>query len=169
MNKIRHYRELDIYFNNVDHLDVKTIEGEANLRSFISGMLSYHPWWLLALFKIREFLVKILGLVKHEKPDFSSPIKPEDIAFEPGENASFFIVSTAKENIYWVAETPEDKHLKAYIGIVAEKLSNRFTRFHVFTSVKYLHWTGPVYFNLIRPFHHLVVSSMIKAGIKQKQ
>ena len=74
----------------------------------------------------------------------------------------------AKENVYWVAETPEDKHLKAYFGVVVEKLSDSITRFHVFTTVRYIHWTGPVYFNLIRPFHHLVVSSMMKAGIRPR-
>ena len=105
-------------------------------------------------------------MVRHEKPEVLPFIKPEDLAFQSGENASFFIVRTAKENIYWVSETPKDKHLKAYFGVVAEKLSDRLTKFHVFTSVIYLHWTGPVYFNLIRPFHHLVVSSMMRAGIK---
>ncbi len=77
----------------------------------------------------------------------------------------FFIVHNAKEDIYWVAETPEDKHLNAYFGVVTVKLRNNLTRFHVFTSVKYIHWTGPVYFNFIRPFHHLVVLKMMKAGI----
>ena len=103
--------------------------------------------------------------MKHEKPDVLPSLKPEGLSFNAGEKASFFIVMTAKENIYWISETPEDKHLKAYFGVVAEKLSNRSTRFHVFTSVKYIHWTGPAYFNLIRPFHHLVVSSMMKNGV----
>ena len=75
----------------------------------------------------------------------------------------------AKEDMYWVAETPEDKHLTAIFGVVAEKLSQNRRRFQVFTSVKYLHWTGPVYFNLIRPFHHMVVWRMMKAGIKKRQ
>jgi len=167
MNKIRDYRELDIYLDNVDYTDIKTIDGEVSLRKFISGMLSHYPLWILALYKLREFLVKILGLVRHEKPDLLPSIKPEDLEFEPGNNASFFIVRKAKENTYWVSETPKDKHLKAFFGVVAEDLGNRLNRFHVFTSVKYIHWTGPVYFNIIRPFHHLVVSSMMKAGIKQ--
>ncbi len=167
MEKIQSHRELDIYFQNADHTDIKTVEGEVNLRHFISAMLSYYPWWIVFLYGIRKFLVNILGLVKHEKPDVLPSIKPEDLTFDPGEKASFFIVRTAKENIYWVSETPEDKHLKAYFGVVAEKLSNRLTRFHVFTSVKYLNWTGPVYFNLIRPFHHLVVWSMMRNGVKR--
>jgi len=166
MDKIQSYRELDIYFQNVDHVDIKTIEGKSSLRVFISGMLSYYPWWIIALYRIREIFISILGLVRHEKPDVLPSIKPENLAFKPGENATFFIVRTAKEDEFWVAETPEDKHLKAYLGVVTEKLRNEITRFHVFTSVTYLHWTGPIYFNLIRPFHHFVVSSMMKAGIK---
>ena len=40
-----------------------------------------------------------------------------------------------------------------------------FNRYYVVTAVNYKHWTGPVYFNLIRPFHHLVVSRMAKHGV----
>ncbi len=166
MDIMHNHQELAVYFKNADYTDIKTIEGEASLRAFISGMLSCYPWWIVVLYRIREILVSILGLVRHEKPDLLPLIKPEDLAFEPGLNATFFVVRNAKEDIYWVAETPEDKHLKAYFGVVADKLSNGLTKFHVFTSVKYLHWTGPIYFNLIRPFHHFVIFSMMKAGIK---
>jgi hypothetical protein len=69
---------------------------------------------------------------------------PKNLSFEPGDNASFFIVRNAKENMYWVAETPEDKHLMANFGVVAEKLSDKNTRFHVFTTVRYIHGTGSV-------------------------
>ncbi len=167
MNSIQKYSELDIYLKDTNHFDVKIIDGNSSLRSFISGMLSYYPWWLSALYRIRGIIVSLLGLKKHETPDFLPKIKPENLAFESGKNASFFIVQCAKEDIYWVAETPDDKHLKAYFGVVAEKLDKNLTRFHVFTSVKYIHWTGPVYFNLIRPFHHFVVSRIMKAGIDQ--
>jgi hypothetical protein len=39
-------------------------------------------------------------------------------------------------------------------------------RFLVVTIVHYRHWTGPVYFNVIRPFHHIVVWQMMKAGAR---
>lgn len=166
IDPIRKFDELAVYFENADHLDVKTIEGDIDLRKFVAGMLSYYPWWLVALYKIRAVLVKIMGLVKHEKPETLPIIFPESLSFTPGENASFFIVRKAKENTYWVSETPEDKHLTANFGVVTERLSDRRSRFYVFTAVKYLHWTGPVYFNIIRPFHHLVVMQMMKAGAK---
>lgn len=31
---------------------------------------------------------------------------------------------------------------------------------HVVTVVHYRNWKGPLYFNLIRPFHHLVLGGM---------
>lgn len=169
MNVFRKYNAFDVFFKDADHVDVKIIESDTDLRSFISGMLSYYPWWVVFLYRIREIIVSILGLTHHEKPDTLPSIKPEDLSFKPGENASFFIVRDAKEDVYWVSEAPEDKHLAAFFGVVAEKLSQNCTRYQVFTCVKYLHWTGPLYFNLIRPFHHIVVRRMMKAGIKKRR
>ena len=169
MDVIKKYKKLEIYFQNANHIDVKTIESDIDLRGFISGMLSYYPWWIVSLYRMREILVRILGLAHHEKPEILPSIKPEELSFKPGENASFFIVRDSKEDMYWVSETPEDKHLTAFLGVIAEKMGRNRTRYHVFTSVKYLHWTGPLYFNLIRPFHHIVVWRMMKAGTKKRQ
>ena len=166
MEIFHRHKELNAFFENVDHADVKTIEGEVSLRQFIAGLLSYHPRWLVFLYYVRELLVKALGLVRHAKPELH--IKPEELAFEPGRKALFFIVRAARENTYWVSESPADKHLSAYFGVVAEACGTQSNRFHVFTTVKYLHWSGPVYFNLIRPFHHLVVARMMRAGVSKK-
>ena len=164
---IEEHPELAAYLDNADHVDVKTIEGDVSLRHFVAGMLSYDPWWIVLLYQLRTLRVAMLGLVKHETPAALPSLTPEKVPFEPGETASFFVVRAAKENAYWVSETPEDKHLTAFFGVVAAPSTSSLNRFHVFTSVRYLHWTGPVYFNIIRPFHHLVVSRMMKAGIRQ--
>jgi hypothetical protein len=39
-------------------------------------------------------------------------------------------------------------------------------RFRVVTIVHYRHWTGRLYFNLIRPFHHWVVTGMARSGTR---
>ncbi len=158
-------RELEQYFENADFIDVKEFEGETTLRKFIASMLSYYPWWMILLYRIRRLIVGLLGLVKHEEPEELPSLKSEDVSFTPGENVSFFIVRGAKENTFWVSETPDDKHLKAYFAVVKEPVTNSINRFYVITTVFYKHWTGPVYFNLIRPFHHLVVSRMAKYGL----
>lgn len=160
--------ELEPYITGVDYLDVKYVDGSANLRGFLAGMLSYSPWWIVMLYRVREILVRLLGLVRHEPPETLPSFTPEEIPFTPGDSASFFIVRQAVENRYWVSETPGDKHLAAHLGVIAEPLENGRNRFVVFTSIRYLHWTGPVYFNLIRPFHHLVVWKMMRAGARNQ-
>ena len=59
-----------------------------------------------------------------------------------------------------------DTHLTAALVVVAHPLNFGRRRFEVITVVHYHRWTGPVYFNVIRPFHHLVVGSMIHAGVQ---
>jgi len=161
-----HIKELEPYFEGADYTDVKIFEGKASLRKFIASMLSYYPSWLILFYRLRQLLVNIFGLVKHEAPQDLPDLKSQDVSFAPGETVSFFIVRCAKENTFWISETPQDKHLKAYLGVVFEPQADDINRFYVITTVYYKHWTGPVYFNLIRPFHHLVVSQMARAGFK---
>lgn len=168
MDYILNFKELQQFFDESDFTDVKVVEGAVTLRAFIASMLSYYPWWIILLYRIRALVVFILGLVKHEAPEELPNLSPEEVSFTPGERVTFFIVRKAKEDVYWFSETPEDRHLNAYFGIVVEPLNNDLNRFYVVTTLRYRHWSGPVYFNLIRPFHHLVVSQMARAGAKSK-
>ena len=157
--------EMAPLFEGSDYVDIKTVEGRTPLRKFIASMLSFYPWWVVLLYRIRALLVRMLGLVEHEAPEVLPNLQAEDVSFVPGDAVTFFTVRLAKEEHYWIGETPEDKHLRAYFAVVVEPLAENRRRFHVATIVHYKHWTGPVYFNLIRPFHHLVVSQMMRAGL----
>ncbi|MBW1642329.1 MAG: DUF2867 domain-containing protein [Deltaproteobacteria bacterium] len=161
--------EIQPFLKGSNHVDVKTIDGNVSLREFIASMMSYAPWWLVLLYRIRTIVARVLGLEKQIELEGPFQISPEDISFTPGGNAHFFIVRKAKEDQYLISETPEDKHLSAYLAISVENLDGNLNRFHVTTIVFYKHWTGPVYFNLIRPFHHLVVRQMMRAGISQRK
>ena len=165
MEYLLKFKSLEIYYKDADIIDIKAFQGNTTLRQFIASMLSYYPWWIVQLYRIRKLLVGILGLTKHEAPHELPNLRPEDVSFTPGENVTFFTVKSAKEDLLWMSETPDDKHLKAYFGVIREPLNNSVNRFHVITTVFYKHWTGPVYFNLIRPFHHFVVSRMAKHGL----
>ena len=160
--------EIARLLEGANYVDVKTIEGQRSLRQFGAAMLSYYPWWIVFLYRIRTILVKLLGLYDHPAPEVLPRLGAEDVSFVLGEAVTFFTVRLAEEKHYWVGETPEDKHLKAYFGVVVELTKDNHKRFHVATIVHYKHWTGPVYFNLIRPFHHLVVGKMMRAGIRCK-
>ena len=167
MNMINQIPQLSQLLEGSDHVDIKTVEGETSLRQFIASMLSYYPGWILCLYRIRAILVKLLGLYKQPVPEEIPKLIPQEVSFVVGETVTFFTVRLAEEERYWVGETPEDKHLTAYFGVFAEPLNDNRNRFYVATIVHYKHWTGPVYFNLIRPFHHLVVGRMMRAGIRQ--
>lgn len=149
------------------HIDVKTVTVNAplSLREFIAGMLAYQPGWVTFLYGVRMVFVRFLGMKQPGIPK-APRLTPETVPMIPGEPAAFFNVRLAKEEAYWFAEI-KDQHLNAALGVVVEPLTETQKCFHVVTVVHYNHWTGPIYFNIIRPFHHLVVGSMARAGAKQ--
>lgn len=171
MNKtqlFKHIPQLKNLIENADVVDIKTIQTQTELRTFIAGMLSYSPRWLTILYGIRWFFVRLLGM-KQEGIPTGKQLLPADISMTPGnvsmkpsDVASIFQVTMADEPYYWVAEAAE-KHLIAQIGTIA--INGGYV---VLTLVHYQHWTGPLYFNVIRPFHHLVVRQMMKAGAKHQ-
>ncbi len=146
-------------------MDIKTIEGEVDLRHFLAGLFNYSPGWLKFLYTIRAGFVRLFGM-RQEENQFSD-ISPEDISFTPGEPCAFFTVTHGKDNEYLAAKI-QDKHLDAHLLIAAVPLPSGGNRFHVGTIVHYNHWTGPVYFTVIKPFHHLVVRLMMRAGVKNR-
>ncbi|GIH93074.1 DUF2867 domain-containing protein [Planobispora siamensis] len=144
---------------DADHVDVKTVEGDVSLREFLAGFISYEPGWMRLLYRIRAGFVRLLGMRQGELPS-ARGTRPEEIPFTPGGKLAFFTVTEAEEDRYFVAGATES-HLTAWLAVVAEP-----GRFRVVTIVKYHRWTGPVYFNVIRPFHHLVVTRMARAGAR---
>ncbi|MBK7895932.1 MAG: DUF2867 domain-containing protein [Anaerolineaceae bacterium] len=146
-----------------NHVDIKTITSDVPLREFIAGMISYSPSWLKFLYGLRWFFVRLLGMKQESMPQ-ELTMRPKNVSFEVGEPAAFFTVKMAKEDKFWFAGITES-HLTAHLGVVVEPGQPR--RFHVVTIVHYHRWTGPVYFNVIRPFHHIVVRQMMKAGVQQ--
>ncbi|MEP7286802.1 MAG: DUF2867 domain-containing protein [Chloroflexota bacterium] len=163
MQYLQRFPQLASLYDKADHVDVKVVEGNVNLRAFVAGMMNYQPAWVTALYGVRAVFVRFLGMRQEGIPK-APALRTETIPMIPGERASFFTVEMAKEDQYWVVRI-DDSHLKAALGVVVEPLQNGLKRFHVITIVHYHNWTGPVYFNVIRPFHHLVVGGMAKARV----
>ena len=166
---IRRLPEIAVLLEHADHIDVKTVIGSVDLRTFLANMLSYQPDWILALFGVRAVFVRFLGMRQSgmRRKQRSYHLTSENIPMQEGQRAMFFNVRMAREEQYWIAEV-KDKHLDAILGVVVEPLpGQQQKRFHVLTVVYYRNWAGPVYFNVIRPFHHLVVGSMALAGVRK--
>jgi hypothetical protein len=149
--------------NDANHVDVKSISSDLSMRVFIAGMMSYCPAWLKFLYMVRWALVRALGM-KQEGVPMGRALTADDVSLRAGEMVTFFRVHGAEDEKYWIAAA-SDKHLAAFVAVVADRQTHP-KQFHLATIVKYRHWTGPVYFNLIRPFHHLVVRRMMRAGAR---
>lgn len=141
-----------------DHIDVKSFDSEGDMRTFLAGLFSYMPAWLKGLFGVRAVFVRVLGM-KQEGSIEARQVRPEEISMTPGDAATFFTVEMAEEDNFYVASAKES-HLDAYLAVVAEPGNGDANRYHLITIVNYNNWAGPIYFNVIRPFHHLVVYAM---------
>jgi hypothetical protein len=140
-----------------NHVDVHAVQSDLGLREFIAEMMNYHPRWLRMLYRVRKFFVALLGMRQDGIP--ASPgWRAEAVPMRAGQAASFFTVRAAEEDRLWIVDA-EERHLRATLCVVREA-----GLFSLVTIVHYRHWTGPIYFNVIRPFHHLVLARMARAG-----
>ncbi|MBA9007079.1 DUF2867 domain-containing protein [Thermomonospora cellulosilytica] len=155
--------ELRSLTEDADHVDVKVAEAALTLREYAAATLSWQPAWLTALFRVRDVFARGAGL-ETTAGRMGRRLRPEDVPFTPGAPVHFFTVTEAAEDRYLVLEAA-DSHLTAYLAIMARP-DGDLNRFEVVTVVKYHRRLGSLYFNLIRPFHHLVVAGMARAGAR---
>ncbi|TCC59526.1 DUF2867 domain-containing protein [Kribbella pittospori] len=153
--------ELDDLLPTVDEIDVKTIRGSVSLREFIAGSLGYSPLWIKGLFAARFAVALALRLETVAPP--SRRMRPETVSFTPGDLDAFFTVERGEEDHYLLLKI-SDNHLIGYLAFITDNAKPE-SEFTVVTLVKYLRPAGRFYYNLIRPFHHLIVLSMARAGV----
>ncbi|MFK4082723.1 DUF2867 domain-containing protein [Kribbella sp. NPDC020789] len=145
-----------------DEVDVKTARGPVTLREFTAGALGYSPLWIKGLFAVRMALATVMRLDMVGVPN-SGRLRPETVSFTPGDQVSFFTVDRGEEDHHLVLQV-RDNHLIAYLAIITDNARPDST-FTVVTLVHYLRPAGRIYYRLIRPFHHLVIRAMCKAGL----
>jgi len=162
-NYLKSIPDLAPLFAGADHVDVKTVDASMDLRHFLAGFMTQRPWWLALLYRVRAVLVRLLGMRQESGP--LPNITPESVSFTPGAPCHFFTVTCGRDGEY-LAVHHADKHLRADLLVAREWVGDGVNRFHVGTIVHHAHWTGPVYFALVRPFHHLVVRMMMRAAVR---
>ena len=77
MEHIHQFKVLEKYIEGADVVDVKVFQGQTSLRAFIASMLSYYPWWVVGLYRIRKLLVGVLGLARQATPEKLPDLNPE--------------------------------------------------------------------------------------------
>lgn len=165
LDHVRSIPEIAALLRDADYSDCYSAISGKPLRAVVAGCLSFMPGWARALYRVRAGFVRLLGM-RQDRIPFNEPVREDEVSMTPGGKARFFTVTMAREESYWFAGSTE-KHLSGQIGIIAEPLPDGRRRFHLLTVVKYRHWTGPVYFNVIRPFHHLIVRSTLRSAVRE--
>jgi hypothetical protein len=149
--------ELEPFLDGADYVEFKEIESENTLREFVAGVFGWSPAWLKVLFGARYLLAKALRLDTAAVPR-TGRLRPEDVGFAPGDRVAFFTVRAGDPERYLVAGA-DDSHLSGYLTVEAVARG-----FRLGTVVHFHNRVGPAYFALIKPFHHLVIRGMLRAG-----
>jgi hypothetical protein len=88
-------------------------------------------------------------------------LRSETVSFTPGEKDAFFTVVRGEEDRYLLLKI-SDNHLDGYLAFFTD--NERPATFKVVTLIQFLRPAGRFYYNLIRPFHHVILLSMCRAG-----
>jgi hypothetical protein len=118
------------------------------------------PRWINTLFKLRDFLVKFVGL----KGSDSDNVKELEKCIRAGETYDFVSVpaKSGNETVLLLS----DKHLSAYVSLHVESKEERKT-ISAITLVNLKNKLGRVYFFFIRPFHGLIVKTLLKRSVER--
>lgn len=149
---------------NANHVDIKSATGDVSMNQFIAGVFNYQPEWVTFLYRVRWAFVRLLGM-KQEGIPRPLHLKPDNLDLTIGRKIGFFTID-AVEPDHYLFVSAEESHLKATLGLIRQPLDNPTSRYFAVTIVHYNSWAGPIYFNIIRPFHHIVVKQMLNAGIQ---
>ncbi len=119
------------------------------------GFWTDFPGWVNALFKLRNFLVKFVGLKGSDNDNLK---EFETCIRTSGSNELASIPAKSDDETVLLLT---DKHLSAYMSVFIEKNKDH-KRISAITLVHFKNKLGRVYFFFIRPFHGLIVKSLLK-------
>lgn len=124
------------------------------------------PKWVEKLMVFRNKIVSVFGL-KTSGNSLNREQQLENFKCENGEQLGLFKVFSRNENEVVIGE--DDKHLNFRVSLYLEKNTNQINKKKIIisTTVEFNNWFGKIYFLPVRPFHKIIVPTMLKAIIKE--
>ncbi len=130
------------------------------------SFFSSGPQLIGKLFTLRNKIVSIFGLkTSYNIDDRQNPL--DNFKCEEGEQLGLFKVFARTENEVILGE--DDKHLNFRVSLFLEQQQNNPQKkdLTISTTVEFNNWFGRLYFIPVRPFHKLIVPTMLKGIIKE--
>lgn len=137
-------------FGSIHYLDMYTVRKQTyKSAEEISKEILVMPPWVELLFKVRNRIVGFFGL-KTER----NTSKPD----------TFFTVIENREDEIVMGE--DDKHLNFRLSILKDEFGNTVS---LITVVHYNNGWGKVYFFPVKPFHQIIMNSLLKRYLKKQE
>jgi len=156
-----HYDYIDFYQSQLVDKNSNIGPTEVGKAFFSSG-----PKWVGKLFGLRNKIVALFGLKTSGKiTDRQAQL--DNFKCEPGEQLGLFKVFSKTNNEVVIGEN--DKHLNFRVSLLLDQVPNDTDKktLTITTAVKFNNWFGRLYFLPVRPFHKLIVPTMLKGIIKE--
>ena len=113
------------------------------------------PRWAEQLMWLRDRIVSVFGLRTSEKAQPDNSTAP----LRPGEAVSIFkVLARSDDEIMFGGD---DKHLDFRASLLVQRDAARSSAV-LSTVVRYNNWFGRLYFSFVRPFHRLIVASLLR-------
>lgn len=155
------YDYIDIYQGFINDPKNRFTAVDVGKAFFSSG-----PKWIEKLFTVRNKIVSIFGL--KTSGNISDRQKQLDnFHCEKGEQLGLFKVFDRTENEVILGE--DDKHLNFRVSLLLDEaqIGSSQRALTISTTVEFNNSWGKLYFLPVRPFHKLIVPSMLKGIIKE--
>ena len=148
-------------FNNFHYCDSYSIKTQTNESiDKITTDIFQTPKWADMLMGVRNTVVKLVGL---KSGGYKKNINISDY-YPIGSRAVYFTVIDRNENEILMAEN--DKHLNFRVSVMTNRIENSVI-INLTTLVKYNNFLGRLYFLPVRPFHSIIVISMLRRFLRQ--
>lgn len=151
---------LDSYSAKVSLQNIQSID-------VVKAFFQSSPKWIDQLFQLRNRIVRIFGLKTGDEPHSRQELL-DNFNGQPGEVLGLFRVYQAQEQEMILGE--DDRHLNFKISfhVLHDGSSNLRGSVITFTTiVEFNNVFGRFYFWVIKPFHKIIVSSMLRSTIQE--
>lgn len=152
-------------YDYIDSYQGQFIDKFQNIGTTEVGKLFFSsgPKWIDKLFIFRNKVVRLFGLKTSRNVNDKQKIL-ENFKGEKGEQIGLFKVFDKTEDEIIFGE--DDKHLNFRVSLFIDKQNKYEYKLVISTTVKYINWFGRLYFLPVRPFHKIIVPTMLKGIIK---
>jgi len=147
--------EQPLSFDFIDHFEISLQRNDVESWEPVAAFFQCSPAWVTALFKMRNALVKKLGL-KAELANLEKMQPP----FKKGDKFGLFNLYEINQNESIMGE--DDFHLDFRLSFQIDENNV----LHGTTGVSYNNIFGKIYLFFVKPFHQLIVPYMLKKMAK---